>query len=120
MNWLKALYPTLLAIAISTTAVSQTAKGPFAVVPASQRTALSKRLIAYTTAFRKRDWAGLYDLVSDENKINPGKPVFSSETKEMSFVKVTVVDAHSFEICKVPTTWSDLSNSSQSGRTWLE
>jgi hypothetical protein len=89
MNWLKSLYPTLLAMAISTTAASQTAKHPFAVVPTNQRAALTNRLIAYTTAFRKKDWASLYDLVSDENKINH-KPVFSSETKKMSFVRVTV------------------------------
>lgn len=89
VNWLRSLCYTLLAIAISTIAVSQTAKGSFNPVPTNQR-ALTKRLIAYTTAFRKKDWASLYDLVSDDDKINPGRPVFSSVTKEMSFVKVKV------------------------------
>jgi hypothetical protein len=38
-----------------------------------QRLALTNRLTAYTTAFRKKDWASLYDLVSDENKISFNK-----------------------------------------------
>jgi hypothetical protein len=36
---------------------SQDSKTPFAPVPVGQRLALTNRLIAYTTAFRKKDWA---------------------------------------------------------------
>jgi hypothetical protein len=90
MNWVTSCCPILLALAIASTAVSQTAQDPLATVPKAQRLELAKRLRAYTTAFRMKDWASLYDLVSDENKVNPGKPVFSSQANKMSFVKVTV------------------------------
>jgi len=73
MNTLKACCPALLAVVIASTAFSQTAKDPLAAVPKNQRLALTGRLNAYTTAFRKRDWASLYDLVSDENKISFNK-----------------------------------------------
>jgi hypothetical protein len=48
---------------------AQAAKSALSPVPASQRPALIQRLKAYTEAFRTKDWASLYDLVSDENKI---------------------------------------------------
>ena len=73
MSWLKAVCTSLLAIAIATTVFSQIAKAPLAAVPKGQRPALTERLNAYTAAFRKKDWAGLYDLVSDENKLNFNK-----------------------------------------------
>ncbi len=60
----------LLVLLIGTTVYSQNAKTPFAPVPMGQRLALTKRLIAYTSAFRKKDWASLYDLVSDQNKFD--------------------------------------------------
>jgi hypothetical protein len=63
---------TLLLFAIATGS-SQDLKTPFAPVPVGQRLALTNRLTAYTTAFRKKDWASLYDLVSDENKISFNK-----------------------------------------------
>lgn len=80
----------LLAILLETTVVAQNQKTPFVPVPPNQRTALTRRLISYTTAFRQKDWTSLYDLVSDENKISHGKPVFSSRTNQMSFVTVKV------------------------------
>ncbi len=49
---------------------SQGAINPFASVPASHRSLLKKRLTAYTEAFRSKDWAALYGLVSDQNKIS--------------------------------------------------
>lgn len=73
MSWFKAVCTSLLAIAIATSVFSQIAKAPLAAVPKDQRLTLTKRLSAYTAAFRKEDWAGLYDLVSDENKINFNK-----------------------------------------------
>jgi hypothetical protein len=48
---------------------AQSAKSPFDPVPADQRPALAQRLRAYTEAFRTKDWAGLYDLVSPDSKI---------------------------------------------------
>jgi hypothetical protein len=36
---------------------SQDSKTPFAPVPVGQRLALTNRLVACTTAFRKKDWA---------------------------------------------------------------
>jgi hypothetical protein len=62
----------LLLFAIAT-GFSQNSKTPFAPVPIGQRAALTNRLVAYTTAFRKKDWASLYDLVSDQNKISFNK-----------------------------------------------
>jgi hypothetical protein len=54
-----------------TMAATQNTKDPFASVPASQRRALANGLVSYTGAFKERDWALLYDLVSDENKKGP-------------------------------------------------
>ncbi len=48
---------------------AQSAKSALSPIPANQRVALAQRLKAYTEAFRTKDWASLYDLVSDENKI---------------------------------------------------
>ena len=62
----------LLLLAIATGS-SRDSKIPFAPVPVGQRLALTNRLTAYTTAFRKKDWASLYNLVSDENKISFNK-----------------------------------------------
>lgn len=78
----------LLAIVFETTVVAEQPRTPFVPVPTDQRAALTQRLIAYTTAYRKKDWASLYDLVSDQDKIRFGKRAFSSG--KMSFVKVTV------------------------------
>jgi hypothetical protein len=47
---------------------AQSAKSPLAAVPVAQRAPLSARLAAYTEAFRKQDWAALYDLVADNDK----------------------------------------------------
>ena len=58
----------LLALLIATPLYSQVTKIPLAPVPAGQRPALAKRLTLYTNAFRTKDWAALYDLVSDGNK----------------------------------------------------
>lgn len=63
----------LLPILAGTTVYSQTTKTPLAPVPVDQRAGLTKRLRAYTEAFRKKDWASLYDLVSDQNKISFNK-----------------------------------------------
>jgi hypothetical protein len=63
----------LPAIIIVSAGSSQTAKTALTPIPANQRVGLTSRLRAYTTAFREKDWAGLYDLVSDENKIRGGK-----------------------------------------------
>ncbi len=61
----------LLSILLSVTGVdSQAAKTPLAPVPKNQRALLKKRLIAYTEAFRKKDWSALYDLVSDTDKLS--------------------------------------------------
>jgi hypothetical protein len=49
---------------------AQSLKSPFDPVPADQRPALAQRLRAYTEAFRTKDWAGLYDLVSRDSKIS--------------------------------------------------
>jgi hypothetical protein len=60
----------LLSILLIMTAVhSQNAGTALAPAPASQRSLLTRRLIAYTEAFRKKDWATLYDLVADLDKI---------------------------------------------------
>jgi hypothetical protein len=59
---------------IVTAAHSQTERTPFAPVPANQRASLKKRLNAYTEAFRKKDWAVLYGLVSDTNKVSVQDP----------------------------------------------
>jgi len=67
MNWLKVCCFSLL-VAVATTAVAQAPKDPLAAVPTGQRLELKERLHAYTAAFRRKDWAGLYDLVSDENR----------------------------------------------------
>lgn len=61
------LLPTLL---IVTAVHSQAAGTPLAPVPKNQRALLKKRLIAYTEAFRKKDWPALYDLVSDTDKLS--------------------------------------------------
>lgn len=64
----------LLALLIATPLYSQVTKTPLAPVPAGQRPALAKRLTLYTDASRTKDWAALYDLVSDANKtLNDGK-----------------------------------------------
>jgi hypothetical protein len=73
MNCARLTRLLLPAIVIVSTGSSQTARTPLAPVPANQRVGLISRLNAYTMAFRKKDWAGLYDLVSDENKIRAGK-----------------------------------------------
>jgi hypothetical protein len=86
----RARIAVLLATGVGVTVLAQTPKSPFTPVPISERTELARRLIAYTTVFRNKDWSSLYDLVSDENKINPGKPVFSSETNKISIVRVKV------------------------------
>jgi hypothetical protein len=66
---------SLLALLLFVTATgsSQESKTPFASVPVGQRLGLTNRLSAYTAAFRKQDWASLYDLVSDQNKISFNK-----------------------------------------------
>jgi hypothetical protein len=58
----------LSALLIATPLYSQVRKTPLAPVPAVQRPALAKRLTLYTDAFRTKDWAVLYDLVSEANK----------------------------------------------------
>jgi hypothetical protein len=78
-----------LAVTAAPTLLAQTGKTPYAPVPVEQRAALTERLTAYTTAFRKKDWAGLYDLISDENKINH-RPTFDPKTKTWRAVTVTV------------------------------
>lgn len=63
---------TLLAsliLLISPAIHSQSSKSALSRVPAGQRLALAQRLKAYTEAFRTKDWASLYDLMSDESKI---------------------------------------------------
>jgi hypothetical protein len=69
---------SLIIVVLSAVAAGAT---PFAPVPASRRPLLKKRLIAYTEAFRKKDWAALYDLVSDQDKISVegGKDKVSGE-----------------------------------------
>jgi hypothetical protein len=65
------IFPRLvvcLALAAAATS-SQTARGPFAPIPARQRAALSKRLAAYTHAYSSQDWSVLYDLVSENNRL---------------------------------------------------
>jgi hypothetical protein len=58
-----------LMLLISPAIHAQDAKSALSPVPTSQQAALAQRLKAYTEAFRAKDWASLYDLVSDENKI---------------------------------------------------
>lgn len=58
----------LSAILIAAPIYSQDGKTSLGPVPASQRSALAKRLVAYTEAFHTKDWGALYDLVSDQNK----------------------------------------------------
>lgn len=48
---------------------AQSAANALAPVPANQRVLLKQRLLAYTEAFRTKDWATLYDLVSHVNKV---------------------------------------------------
>jgi hypothetical protein len=72
----------LVSILLIVTAVHPLGAGTaFAPVSASRRPLLTKRLIAYTEAFRKKDWAALYDLVSDQDKISveDGKDKVSRE-----------------------------------------
>ena len=57
-----------LVLLITSTIHGQNAKSALSPVPAGQRSALTQRLIAYTTSFRTKNWDTLYDLVSDENK----------------------------------------------------
>jgi len=66
----------------SATAVSpQKTSTALTPVPASQRSALTVRLVSYTEAFRKKDWAALYDLVSDQSKTGLGdKPKVTKQT----------------------------------------
>ena len=54
---------------VGTSGGSQDRNNPLDPVPKSQRPALAKQLVAYTSAFRKKNWANLYDLVADQNKI---------------------------------------------------
>ncbi|MGA8437639.1 MAG: hypothetical protein WB762_30695 [Candidatus Sulfotelmatobacter sp.] len=65
-----------------TTVHSRGAGTALAAVPVSERPLLTKRLIAYTEAFRKKDWAALYDLVADRDKIpvEDGKDKVSKDT----------------------------------------
>jgi hypothetical protein len=58
----------LLAIGMATAVSGQKPKGPSVSIPISQRAELKKRLVAYTTAYRNKDWSSLYDLVSEEDK----------------------------------------------------
>jgi hypothetical protein len=58
----------LLLILPCTPLCAQSAKSPLAPIPVAQRATLSARLAAYTDAFRKQDWAALYDLVADNDK----------------------------------------------------
>ncbi len=51
----------------------QGANGPLAPIPATQRALLKTRLVSYTEAYRNKDWAALYDLVSDQNKMKLDK-----------------------------------------------
>jgi hypothetical protein len=51
----------------------QGASSPLAPMAASRRALLKTRLFSYTEAYRNKDWAALYDLVSDQNKIGPNQ-----------------------------------------------
>jgi hypothetical protein len=57
-----------LVLLISTAERAQSAKSALSPVSPSQRSGLAARLVAYTEAFRTKNWDALYDLVSDENK----------------------------------------------------
>jgi hypothetical protein len=57
-------------------AYAQDAGGPFAPVPKEQRSRLEHRLKLMTAAYRDKDWAALFELISDENRTtNEGKPL---------------------------------------------
>lgn len=47
----------------------QTAGSALSSVPVAQLSALTRRLVAYTQAFRTKNWDALYDLVSHDSKI---------------------------------------------------
>jgi hypothetical protein len=61
---------TLCVLVAATSVHAQSAANPLALVPANQQALLKQRLLAYTEAFRLKDWAGLYDLVSHVNKVD--------------------------------------------------
>lgn len=57
-------------------ACAQDAKTAFEPVPEEQRARLDERLKEVTAAYRQKDWAELFELVSDANrKHSDGKPV---------------------------------------------
>jgi hypothetical protein len=68
MALLKVVRLASLVFLVSPAIPAQATKSALAPVPVSQRPALSQRLVAYTEAFRTKNWEALYDLVSDENK----------------------------------------------------
>ena len=67
---------------------AQSSKSALSRVPASQRAALTRRLVAYTEAFRTKNWNALYDLVSEENKHRSDGAVLDRDTfvKDMQYL----------------------------------
>jgi hypothetical protein len=73
--WLGALLAAGFAVA-GVGAHAQDAKMAFAPVPEEQRARLDERLKEVTAAYRQKDWAALFDLVSEANrKQSHGKPM---------------------------------------------
>ena len=91
MKVVKILCPLLLA-SVMGTGSPQNAKTPFDPVPVDQRAALAKRLTAYVSAFRDKDWEGLYNLVSDSNKIG-----YNNQLKVNMYVFVAQMQENTYD-----------------------
>ena len=55
--------------------------GPLAAIPTEQRDVLSKRLVGYVEAYKRRKWENLYGFVSDTGKGGISQKVFVADMK---------------------------------------
>jgi hypothetical protein len=67
---------TILSLLIGSMSPAGGASEPFSNIPAEQREALAKRLVAYVEVYRDRKWNKLYDLISDIGKGGADRKTF--------------------------------------------
>jgi hypothetical protein len=72
---------TILSLVIPSMSPAGGVSEPFSNIPAEQREALAKRLVAYVEVYRDRKWNKLYDLISDIGKGGVDRKTFVAAMK---------------------------------------
>jgi hypothetical protein len=67
---------TILSLLVSSMSLAGGVSEPFSNIPAEQRDALAKRLVAYVEVYRDRKWNKLYDLISDTGRGGADRKTF--------------------------------------------